>query len=57
MRWEYFGSKEEAQGPPIWDERKFDAHDYALLCSYTHPDAPGTELNLVNGLVCVHILF
>jgi germacradienol/geosmin synthase len=41
------GSKEEAQGQPIWDERTFDAHDYALLCSYTHPDAPGTELDLV----------
>ena len=41
------GSKEEAQGQPIWDERQFDAHDYALLCSYTHPDAPGTELDLV----------
>jgi germacradienol/geosmin synthase len=37
-------------GPPgseIWDERKFDAMDYALLCSYTHPDAPGSELDLV----------
>ncbi len=41
------GSKEEAQGSPIWDERTFDAHDYALLCSYTHPDAPATELDLV----------
>ncbi len=41
------GSKEEANGEPIWDERKFDAHDYALLCAYTHPDTPGTELDLV----------
>lgn len=41
------GSEEEAQDEPIWDERTFDAHDYALLCSYTHPDAPGTELDLV----------
>jgi len=41
------GSKEESQGNPIWDERTFDAHDYALLCAYTHPDAPGTELDLV----------
>jgi germacradienol/geosmin synthase len=31
----------------IWDERNFDAHDYALLCSYTHPDAPSAELSLV----------
>jgi len=41
------GSKEESQNEPIWDERTFDAHDYALLCAYTHPDAPGTELDLV----------
>lgn len=41
------GSKEEAQGEPIWDERKFDAHDYALLCSYTHPDTDSPELDLV----------
>ncbi|WP_193195238.1 family 2 encapsulin nanocompartment cargo protein terpene cyclase [Nostoc sp. MG11] len=41
------GSQEEAESSPIWDERTFDAHDYALLCSYTHPDAPGTELDLV----------
>lgn len=40
-------SEEESQDEPIWDERTFDAHDYALLCSYTHPDAPGTELDLV----------
>ena len=24
----------------IWDERELDAMDYALLCAYTHPDAP-----------------
>ncbi|HLO49477.1 MAG TPA: family 2 encapsulin nanocompartment cargo protein terpene cyclase [Kamptonema sp.] len=41
------GSQEEDQSEPIWDERTFDAHDYALLCSYTHPDAPGMELDLV----------
>ncbi|MCA1186749.1 MULTISPECIES: germacradienol/geosmin synthase [unclassified Saccharopolyspora] len=35
------------QGIPIWDEQDFDAHDYALLCAYTHPDAPGPELDLV----------
>jgi germacradienol/geosmin synthase len=38
---------EEAQGEPIWDEHKFDSHDYALLCSYTHPDAPSPELDLI----------
>ncbi|MBG1243868.1 family 2 encapsulin nanocompartment cargo protein terpene cyclase [Nostoc sp. NZL] len=41
------GSQEEAESSLIWDERTFDAHDYALLCSYTHPDTPGTELDLV----------
>ena len=41
------GSPEETKGSLIWDERTFDAHDYALLCSYTHPDAPGPELDLV----------
>ena len=35
------------QGTPIWDERTFDAHDYALLCAYTHPDAPASELDLI----------
>jgi len=34
-------------GTKIWDEHDFDSHDYALLCSYTHPDAPGPELDLV----------
>jgi germacradienol/geosmin synthase len=34
-------------GSYIWDERQFDGMDYALLCSYTHPDAPGPELDLV----------
>ena len=41
------GSEQGAPGPEIWDEAKFDAMDYALLCSYTHPDAPGPELDLV----------
>ncbi len=31
----------------IWDERAFDTMDYALLCSYTHPDAPSPELDLI----------
>ncbi|MEV4742809.1 germacradienol/geosmin synthase [Streptomyces sp. NPDC049555] len=35
------------EGSGVWDERDFDSHDYALLCSYTHPDAPGPELDLV----------
>ncbi|GAA0491681.1 germacradienol/geosmin synthase [Streptomyces sp. NPDC046215] len=35
------------EGSGIWDEAEFDAHDYALLCAYTHPDADGPELDLV----------
>lgn len=41
-------------GPPrdgtqreIWSERRFDGMDYALLCAYTHPEAPGPELDLI----------
>ncbi|HYZ07196.1 MAG TPA: family 2 encapsulin nanocompartment cargo protein terpene cyclase [Pseudonocardiaceae bacterium] len=34
-------------GTAIWDEHDFDSHDYALLCSYTHPDASGPELDLI----------
>ncbi|QUH04122.1 germacradienol/geosmin synthase [Saccharopolyspora erythraea] len=30
-----------------WSEKEFDSHDYALLCAYTHPDAPSRELDLV----------
>jgi germacradienol/geosmin synthase len=37
----------EEQSSDIWDARRFDAHDYALLCSYTHPEAPGPELDLI----------
>ncbi|MEV0371729.1 germacradienol/geosmin synthase [Streptomyces sp. NPDC050636] len=35
------------EGSNIWEERDLDAHDYALLCSYTHPDAPEHALSLV----------
>ena len=35
------------QGAVIWDEHDYDSHDYPLLCAYTHPDAPGPELDLV----------
>lgn len=34
-------------GIPIWDQHDLDSHDYALLCAYTHPEAPGPELDLV----------
>jgi germacradienol/geosmin synthase len=35
--------------PEVWTERQFDAMDYALLCSYTHPDAPAAELDLITN--------
>lgn len=41
------GSEKAMESSIIWDERTFDAHDYALLCAYTHPDTPGEELDLV----------
>ncbi|TKA08291.1 family 2 encapsulin nanocompartment cargo protein terpene cyclase [Actinacidiphila oryziradicis] len=38
---------EMIEGSGIWDEHDFDSHDYALLCAYTHPDAPAAELATV----------
>jgi germacradienol/geosmin synthase len=35
------------EGSGVWDEGDFDAHDYALLCAYTHPDAAADDLDLV----------
>jgi germacradienol/geosmin synthase len=35
------------EGSEVWDEGDFDAHDYALLCAYTHPDATADELALI----------
>ncbi|RLK54306.1 germacradienol/geosmin synthase [Actinokineospora cianjurensis] len=35
------------QGTMIWTEADLDAHDYALLCAYTHPDCDATELDLI----------
>ncbi|MEZ0069503.1 germacradienol/geosmin synthase [Streptacidiphilus sp. MAP12-20] len=35
------------EGSGVWDERDLDAHDYALLCSYTHPDASAEDLDTV----------
>jgi germacradienol/geosmin synthase len=34
-------------GTAIWTERDLEAHDYALLCAYTHPDATAERLNLI----------
>ncbi|MCF1592178.1 terpene synthase family protein [Streptomyces muensis] len=33
--------------PKVWGDCAFEAMDYALLCAYTHPDAPAPELDLV----------
>ncbi len=38
---------EHGAAKAIWDEARFDAMDFALLVAYTHPDAPGPELELV----------
>lgn len=35
------------EGSGIWEERDLDSHDYALLCSYTHPDCDAEALSLV----------
>jgi len=33
--------------PEVWTEEDLDAHDYGLLCAYTHPDCPSPELDLI----------
>ncbi|MFI6104832.1 germacradienol/geosmin synthase [Streptomyces sp. NPDC051310] len=35
------------EGSGIWEEHDLDSHDYALLCSYTHPDCDADALSLV----------
>ncbi|MFE9368878.1 germacradienol/geosmin synthase [Streptomyces sp. NPDC006711] len=35
------------EGSGIWELADLDAHDYALLCSYTHPDCDADQLALV----------
>jgi germacradienol/geosmin synthase len=35
------------EGSGVWDTADLDAHDYALLCAYTHPDATAEDLALV----------
>ncbi|WP_374212141.1 germacradienol/geosmin synthase [Streptomyces sp. PSAA01] len=35
------------EGSGIWEQEDLDAHDYALLCAYTHPDCSGAELSLI----------
>ncbi|WP_433269182.1 terpene synthase family protein [Actinosynnema sp. CS-041913] len=34
-------------GTVIWTDADLTAHDYALLCAYTHPDATADDLDLV----------
>ncbi|WP_020666924.1 terpene synthase family protein [Amycolatopsis nigrescens] len=34
-------------GTVIWTEEDLDSDDYALLCAYTHPDAPAPVLDLI----------
>ncbi|WP_436789605.1 terpene synthase family protein [Yinghuangia sp. YIM S10712] len=35
------------EGSGVWTGADLDAHDYALLCSYTHPDCDAEKLALV----------
>ncbi|PZG21375.1 terpene synthase family protein [Nonomuraea aridisoli] len=35
------------EGSGIWEQTDLDAHDYALLCAYTHPDCEAAELCLI----------
>ncbi|MEU4357401.1 terpene synthase family protein [Streptomyces virginiae] len=35
------------EGSGVWGESDLDSHDYALLCSYTHPDCDAEVLSLV----------
>ncbi|MFF3322480.1 germacradienol/geosmin synthase [Streptomyces sp. NPDC002889] len=35
------------EGSGIWEESDLEAHDYALLCAYTHPDCDAEALSLV----------
>ncbi|MFC7221380.1 germacradienol/geosmin synthase [Streptomyces polyrhachis] len=35
------------EGSGVWTRADLDAHDYALLCGYTHPDCPPEELATV----------
>ncbi|MFE0423852.1 germacradienol/geosmin synthase [Streptomyces sp. NPDC058953] len=35
------------EGSGIWEERDLEAHDYAGLCAYTHPDCDAETLALV----------
>ncbi|MEU9042561.1 MULTISPECIES: terpene synthase family protein [unclassified Kitasatospora] len=35
------------EGSGVWEQADLEAHDYGLLCAYTHPDASAEALSLV----------
>ncbi|MFI1030831.1 germacradienol/geosmin synthase Cyc2 [Streptomyces sp. NPDC020951] len=35
------------EGSGIWEQADLEAHDYGLLCAYTHPDCDGRALSLI----------
>ncbi|MFE2513665.1 germacradienol/geosmin synthase Cyc2 [Streptomyces naganishii] len=35
------------EGSGIWERSDLDAHDYGLLCAFTHPDCDGPTLSLI----------
>ncbi|MEU9921680.1 germacradienol/geosmin synthase Cyc2 [Streptomyces griseoluteus] len=35
------------EGSGIWDQADLEAHDYGLLCAYTHPGCDGPALSLI----------
>ncbi|MGW5198433.1 germacradienol/geosmin synthase Cyc2 [Streptomyces spiralis] len=35
------------EGSGIWEQSDLDAHDYGLLCAYTHPDCDAPALSLI----------
>src|SRR5919204_479489 len=42
-------SGDDPCGCALWDEHMFDSQECALLCAYTHPDAPAERLATVSG--------
>lgn len=35
------------EGSGVWEQDDLEAHDYGLLCAYTHPDCDGPALSLI----------
>ncbi|GGY16345.1 germacradienol/geosmin synthase Cyc2 [Streptomyces djakartensis] len=35
------------EGSGVWEQADLDAHDYGLLCAYTHPDCDSAALSLI----------